>query len=232
MILYYGYQKLAATTIQTPGSSIADVTRQGWITYVVEIQSADGTPIGTLLAQGFAGGAVPPGSPSLQNAANMTIVGGTGIFAGARGTCGNAARPGATSPRLASIIEDPAFRRQNGGGKWRVMFNTNPVVTPACAVTGLTFLNTTMKPGGSYTATVTGTNLTDKTYFDVIFRFPGSNVDIEVFNWQQGATASHSVPADVLLGAWTITGVRCHENALDHFSGAYVPMSVQLLIMP
>jgi hypothetical protein len=231
-LVIYRYEKLAATTTQTPGSSIADVARQGCITYVVEIQSANGTSIGTLVAQGFAGGAAPPGSPSLQNAANMTIIGGTGIFAGARGTSGNATRPGATGPRLASVVEDPAFRRQNGGGKWRVLFNINPVAAPAGAVTGLTFLSQTVKPGGSYTATVTGTNLTDKTYFDVTFRLPGSNEDIEVFNWQQGATASHSVPADVLVGTWTITGVRFHENALDHFSGAYVSMSVQLTVAP
>jgi hypothetical protein len=231
-LVVYRYEKLAATTIQIPGSSIADVTRQGWITYAVEILSADGTPIGTLMAQGFAGGAAPPGSSSLQNAANMTIIGGTGIFAGARGTGGNAARPGATGPRLASIVEDPAMRRKNGGGTWRVMFNINPVAAPAGIVTGLTFSSPTVKSGDSYTATVTGTNLTDKTYFDVTFRSPGSNVDIEVFNWQQGVTASHTVPAGVLAGTWAITAIRFHENALDHFSGAYVSMSVPLTVAP
>lgn len=161
-------------------------------------------------------------------------MGGTGIFAGVRGTAGNANPSGqvGSNPRQASVVEDPAFRRTNGGGKSRYIFNINPASGSLGTVTGLTLLSPTVKPGGSYTATVTGTNLTDKTYFDVTFRAPGSNVDTEAFNWQQGATASHSVPADTPVGTWTITGVRFHENALDHFSGAYVPISVELSVAP
>lgn len=121
----YKYEKFDAAPAQIPGKAIADVTRLSWITVAIEIQGADGTPQGTIMAQGFAQGTPPPGSPALQTVANWTIMGGTGIFAGVRGTAGNGAPPGqaAQNPRQASIVEDPAFRRVNGGGKSRFIFN-------------------------------------------------------------------------------------------------------------
>lgn len=120
----YKYEKFDAVPAQTSGKAIADVTRLSWITVAIEIQGADGTPQGTIMAQGFAQGTPPPGSPAAQTVANWTIMGGTGIFAGVRGTAGNAAPPGqaAQNPRQASIVEDPAFRRVNGGGKSRFIF--------------------------------------------------------------------------------------------------------------
>lgn len=120
----YKYEKFDAVPAQTAGKAIADVSRLSWITVAIEIQGADGTPQGTIMAQGFAQGAPPPGSPAAQTVANWTIMGGTGIFAGVRGTAGNAAPPGqaAQNPRQASIVEDPAFRRANGGGKSRFIF--------------------------------------------------------------------------------------------------------------
>ena len=120
----YKYEKFDAVPAQTSGKAIADVTRLSWITVAIEIQGADGTPQGTIMAQGFAQGTPPPGSPAAQTVANWTIMGGTGIFAGVRGTAGNAAPPGqaAPNPRQASIVEDPAFRRVNGGGKSRFIF--------------------------------------------------------------------------------------------------------------
>ena len=121
----YKYEKFDGTPTQTSGKAIADVTRLSWITVAIEIQGADGTAQGTIMAQGFAQGTPPPGSPAAQTVANWTIMGGTGIFAGVRGTAGNGAPPGqaAQNPRQASIVEDPAFRRVNGGGKSRFIFN-------------------------------------------------------------------------------------------------------------
>lgn len=121
----YKYEKFDGVPAQTAGKAIADVTRLSWITLSIEIQDMSGTSLGTIMAQGFAQGTPPPGSPAAQTVANWTIMGGTGIFVGVRGTAGNAAPPGqaAQNPRQASIVEDPAFRRVNGGGKSRFIFN-------------------------------------------------------------------------------------------------------------
>jgi pimeloyl-ACP methyl ester carboxylesterase len=96
---------------------------------------------------------------------------------------------------------------------------------------GLALSAAAAKIGGSYTATMTGTNLTDRTYFDVRYREPGSTVDLEALNWQQGTNASHQVLAGCPQGIWTINGVRAHENVNDHY-GAYSPVSVQLTVTP
>jgi hypothetical protein len=76
--------------------------------------------------------------------------------------------------------------------------------------------------GGSITATFSGNNLTNTTYFDVRFHAPGATADAVVLNWQQGATASHVVPVGTALGDWTITGVRAHADSNDH-TGPFTP---------
>ncbi|PYS45280.1 MAG: hypothetical protein DMG13_32475 [Acidobacteria bacterium] len=77
--------------------------------------------------------------------------------------------------------------------------------------------NTPRAPrGGSVTVTFSGNNLTTTTYFDVRFRAPGASADDVAFNWQQGPSASHAVPAGTAIGDWTITGVRAHADANDH----------------
>jgi hypothetical protein len=229
----YFYRRLNLTTASASGQAIADTTRQNLINQVYEIQSADGTSIGTIMCQGLGGtGAPPPGAPSTQVQGNLTITGGTGMFAGVRGSCGGGTAPNPVTTRVASIVEDPSFRRKNGGGRNRQVLSINPPSSALPTVTGLTVSAATVKLGGSFSATVTGTNLTDKTYFDVLFRAPGSNVDLEAFNWQLGPTGNHTVSADAPLGTWTLTGVRFHENVNDHFSGSYVPISVQLSVGP
>ncbi len=99
------------------------------------------------------------------------------------------------------------------------------------SATGLKLNTAAVKTGGSYTATIEGSNLANTTYFDVRYRAPGGTVDLDAFNWQQGATGIHLVPVGCPQGLWTITGVRAHENASDH-SGAYFPTSVQLTVAP
>ena len=49
-----------------PGQAIADVERSSIVELVWEIQQADGTPVGSIVALGFSGGSVsglPPGAP-------------------------------------------------------------------------------------------------------------------------------------------------------------------------
>jgi uncharacterized protein (TIGR03437 family) len=63
---------------------------------------------------------------------NLAIVGGTGAFFGARGYT-RGANSGLSGPipiRLASIAEDPANRRQNGGGHVRSALYLIPISRP------------------------------------------------------------------------------------------------------
>ena len=80
-----------------------------------------------------------------------------------------------------------------------------------------------------WTATLSGINLTNQTYFDLRFRRPGSSTDEVALNWQQGTAASHSVPNGTEAGAWTVTGVRAHQNINDH-TDDFVPVSKTLTV--
>jgi len=94
-------------------------------------------------------------------------------------------------------------------------------VLPFANVVGF---NTPRAPrGGSVTVTFSGNNLTTTTYFDVRFRAPGATADDGAFNWQQGPSAPHAVPAGTAVGDWTITGVRAHADTNDH-SGPFTPI--------
>jgi uncharacterized protein (TIGR03437 family) len=134
----YVFQRVNLTTATTPGRSIADTSRQGLIQANFEILSADGTPIGSIMCVGLGGtGTPPPGSPSTQIQGNSAIVGGTGAFVGVQGTMGAAMSTGAgtVANRQASIVEDPAYRRQNGGGKSRMVLMITPPFRPQVIVT-------------------------------------------------------------------------------------------------
>ena len=83
---------------------------------------------------------------------------------------------------------------------------------------------------GSFTATLSGTNLTDKTYFDVRFRRPGGTMDEVVLNWQQGTSMVHAIPSGTETGNWTITGVRAHQDVNDR-TGSFAAVSATLNII-
>jgi len=70
--------------------AIADVTRACLMHEYLEILQPDGTPIGTIMLSGMNRGDPPPGSPSAITRDNLTVIGGTGAFLGARGQAGNA----------------------------------------------------------------------------------------------------------------------------------------------
>jgi uncharacterized protein (TIGR03437 family) len=116
------------TPLPTPGRAIADVTRgsSGFRTF--EILKPDGTAVGTLMVLGLNGGVSPPGAPF--GGQNFAIVGGTGAFLGARGQQGGMQTPQTIPPRAASITEDPANRRRNGGGRVRWLLAIIPMARP------------------------------------------------------------------------------------------------------
>ena len=102
-----------------PGQTIADTDRGAVATLTWEILKSDGTPIGTIVANGLTAGVVPPGSPltATGGGGNFVITGGTGAFLGVRGQMvGPPQPPGLLLQRIASMTEDPANRRRNGGG--------------------------------------------------------------------------------------------------------------------
>jgi uncharacterized protein (TIGR03437 family) len=116
-----------------PGYAIADIVRNASEEIRFEILKSDGTPIATIVASGFMAGAAPPGSPS-ATAANFVVTGGTGAFLGARGQVG-AVPPspgvsGASLQRSASMTEDPANRRRNGGGSQQWVIHLIPIERP------------------------------------------------------------------------------------------------------
>jgi uncharacterized protein (TIGR03437 family) len=121
-----------------PGvNAIADTTWPSKRDETFEILQSDGvTPVGTIMTIGLhSGSPTPPGPPA--GSQNYAIVGGTGAFFGVRGQKGqrNALLPGAIGERTASITEDPAKRRQNGGGHVLAVLYVIPMSRPEIATT-------------------------------------------------------------------------------------------------
>lgn len=136
-------------TAPTPGQAISDTVRQavGFATF--EILKGDGAPIGTIVAGGLFAGDAPPGAPAAATGNNFVITGGTGAFLGARGQMSVLpATPGAITQRGASIQEDPANRRRNGGGTWRWIAHVIPMSAPQIVNTaaGPTVLHADFSP--------------------------------------------------------------------------------------
>jgi parallel beta-helix repeat protein len=96
-------------------------------------------------------------------------------------------------------------------------------------VTGLIFDPVRVRVGGSLSATFSGSNLNATTYFDIRFRAPGATSDDVTFNWQQSASASHSVASNAAVGDWTITGARAHQDVNDH-SGPFESVRATLTV--
>ena len=78
------------------------------------------------MAIGLGGTAPPPGAPGSAAYHDTTIVGGTGPFLGVRGYRGVVR----TAARTASMTEDPAYRRVNGGGARREILHLIPMTWP------------------------------------------------------------------------------------------------------
>jgi hypothetical protein len=121
-------------TAPTPGQATGDAIRNGPVFETLELLHPDGTPIGTLVDVGMAGGSAPPGSPSELTGGNFAIVGGTGAFLGARGQRG-AGGSQMMPTRNASMAEDPVNRRSHGGGKMTWIWWVIPMSWPEIKAT-------------------------------------------------------------------------------------------------
>ncbi len=98
-----------------PGSAIADVTQGAIAECKLEILNANGALIGRLMDGGLAPHA---------------ISGGTGAFIGAKGEQASATARVVKAIRVASMTEDPANRRINGGGNPRLLLRLIPASRP------------------------------------------------------------------------------------------------------
>jgi uncharacterized protein (TIGR03437 family) len=124
-------RRFGLTATPNPGDAIADTSRPSHGAFVFEFLASNGTAIGSLMTIGLAGlGTPPPGSPPGQTQGNNVITGGTGAFFGARGTQGQIVTAQTIATRSASIMEDPANRRINGGGRARFLLEVIPMAVP------------------------------------------------------------------------------------------------------
>lgn len=97
-----------------PGAAIADVAQGTIAECKYEIQNSNGAFIGRLMD----GGLFP-----------HAVTGGTGAFVGAKGEQATATARVVKAVRTASIAEDPAVRRVNGGGNVRIIMRLIPSVS-------------------------------------------------------------------------------------------------------
>lgn len=130
-------ENICVTPTPVAGQPLADTTDNSMRYETYEILQNDGTPVGTIMTEGLnAGGPSPPGPPA--GSMNFAIVGGTGAFLGARGQTGNAVQGLGSSEipiRTASITEDPANRRVNGGGHVVFTLYVIPMEQPQIVLT-------------------------------------------------------------------------------------------------
>src|SRR5690242_11029893 len=121
---------ILANIAPVPGQAIADVRRNAIREFTYEILNPDGTAIGSIMGMGLNVGDPPPGQPSTEMA-NWVIAGGTGAFLGARGQVEGSGGAG----RAASMAEDPANRRVNGGNPNRYYVHIIPMTVPQIVTT-------------------------------------------------------------------------------------------------
>ena len=115
------------TNVYTPGRAIADVAGNCMQDNAFAILQPDGTAVGTVLALGLGGVTLLPGAPVTATVHDLSLIGGTGAFLGARGYAGVVRSAGI---RTTSVVEDPANRRTNGGGTRRFVVQLIPMTWP------------------------------------------------------------------------------------------------------
>jgi uncharacterized protein (TIGR03437 family) len=123
---------LSPTAAVSSMKAIADTSRSMVDDCSLEILTSAGIAVGTIFIHGLFGGAPPPGAPAALARSNMIVAGGTGTFLGARGQAG---QTGPWTPRVASVTEDPANRRVNGGGTESIVLQLFPIFHPEIVIT-------------------------------------------------------------------------------------------------
>jgi len=120
------FRTFMATTSVTPGRVISDLAGGCVLEGRFVFLNQDGSVIGSIVTGGNNSGVPAPGAPVVTGLSTLqAVVGGTGAYIGARG---QASMSG--SPRAASIAEDPAYRRVNGGQKVKHYIQLVPMTWP------------------------------------------------------------------------------------------------------
>jgi uncharacterized protein (TIGR03437 family) len=120
-----------ATTDMTPGRALMDLSLGCPFQQVHSFMLPDGTVVGSIAVVGVNTAGRPPGSPTNAVGGTGVVVGGSGAFLGIRGQAGLI---GGAGVRNASITEDPAYRRVNGGGRMTWFFQIVPAEWPEILV--------------------------------------------------------------------------------------------------
>jgi hypothetical protein len=140
-----------------------------------------------------------------------------------------------TSPCCDYLWADPVLISRSGaaasGGLARGGAledgNGSPDLDPVVSGGNVTPAN--VRIGGAFEVTFFGPALPPRTYFDVRVQAPGSAVDEVVFNFQDAASARHTVAPSNRAGTWIITGVRAHRDPSDHrgdFDAVWIALDV------
>lgn len=136
----YAVRGVSVCMSPTPVAGVDAIADATWLSLrdeTYEILQSDGiTPVGTIMTYGLSSGMPsPPGPPA--GSKNSAITCGTGAFFGVRGQRGqrNGLLSGAVGERTASITEDPAKRRQNGGGHLLTVLYVIPMSWPTVVIT-------------------------------------------------------------------------------------------------
>jgi hypothetical protein len=108
-----------------PGRPIVDFSRNQAHQFVLEVLTPDRVQVGSLVGFWLGAGGSAPGAPA--GAGVATVTGGSGAYSGVRGQGANV---GASNLRTASMLEDPAYRRVNGGGRLMLGFNLSGASMP------------------------------------------------------------------------------------------------------
>jgi len=119
---------LSPTAVAGSMRAIADTKRSMIDDCSLEVLTSDGAAVGTIFIHGLFAGAPSPGAPAAVARSNMIVTGGTGAFLGVRGQAG---QTGPWTPRVASVTEDPANRRANGGGVQSLVLQLFPMFPPS-----------------------------------------------------------------------------------------------------
>jgi hypothetical protein len=182
----------------------------------------------------FAGGGVQAFAIDPVNPTTLYTVGsypnGAYVY---RSTDGGASWKVVNAKLTAAWIESLAVDAQDPCTVYAAIFGGGvfAITLAPFTVTSISFDATTVRSGAAFKATITGSNLTDQTTFDVQVRAPGSSTDIVVPNWQTGSAASHTTPPGADAGAWTITGVRAHLEPENH-TGSFTRVSATITVSP
>jgi hypothetical protein len=124
------------------------------------------------------------------------------------------------------VVGSPVDLANNG----KIAAQGTTVQTAPLVVTNIVLDTPATVPASTYIATVTGSNLTAQTYFDIRVTAPGTGAAIIANNWQTGTVGPHSFPAGTPKGTWTITGVRAHSDPNNH-TGNFVNVSTTLTVL-